>query len=228
MTTTSNAAFRKNIISFVWTWLGLIIFIGIMSLFSIWSLNHIYLDGEKKTEDNNLLENEALKAQIDFKIQVQEWKNTLLRGQNIKDKNKYFSNFGEQEKKVAYHLNQSQKICASIHTNDICESIEIVRIEHVELGRLYKEKLSQGSLDNYESMQRLDSSVRGKDRALEKNIDMLFSKFSKIKSEQVLKTKSEIDNRYLILRKFVLIILFISLSISGFSLYRILLSTKSQ
>lgn len=228
MTTTSNAAFRKNIISFVWTWLGLIIFIGIMSLFSIWSMNHIYLDGAKKTEDNNLLENEALEAQIDFKIQVQEWKNTLLRGQNIEDKNKYFSNFGEQEKKVAYHLNQSQKICASIHTNDICQSIEIVRIEHEELGRLYKEKLSQGSLDNYESMQRLDSSVRGKDRALEKNIDMLFSKFSKIKSEQVLKTKSEIDNRYLILRKFVLISLFISLSISGFSLYRILRSTKSQ
>jgi hypothetical protein len=57
---------------------------------------------------------------------------------------------------------------------------------------------------------------------------MLFAKFSKIKNDQVLKTKLEIENRYLILRQFVLIVLFISLSISGFSLYKILRSTKNQ
>jgi hypothetical protein len=103
-----------------------------------------------------------------------------------------------------------------------------VRFEHEELGRLYREKLGQGSLESYEGMQKIDASVKGIDRSLEKDIDMLFSNFSKIKNEQVVKTKIEIDNRYLILRKFVLIILFISLSISGFSLYNILRSTKNQ
>ncbi|CAN4266236.1 hypothetical protein MCEZLEM10_00095 [Methylophilaceae bacterium] len=228
MTINFNVAFRKNIISFAWTWVGLLIFIGIMSLFSIWSMNHVYLDGAKLTEENNLLENEALKAQIHFKIQVQEWKNTLLRGQKSEDKAKYFSKFEDQENKVAYHLRQSQKICTSIHTKDTCQAIEIVRFEHEELGRLYREKLGQGSLESYEGMQKIDASVKGIDRSLEKDIDMLFSNFSKIKNEQVVKTKIEIDNRYLILRKFVLIILFISLSISGFSLYNILRSTKNQ
>jgi methyl-accepting chemotaxis protein len=228
MTITFNAAFRKNIISFAWTWVGLLIFIGIMSLFSIWSMNHLYNDGAKSTQDNNLLENEALKAQIHFKIQVQEWKNTLLRGQKSEDKAKYFSKFEDQENKVAYHLRQSQKICATIHTKDTCQAIEIVRFEHEELGRLYRERLSQGSLENYEGMQKIDASVRGIDRSLEKDIDMLFSNFSKIKNEQVIKAKFDIENRYLILRKFVLIVLFISLSISGFSLYKILRSTKNQ
>lgn len=228
MTINFNAAFRKNIISFAWTWVGLLIFIGIMSLFSIWSMNHVYLDGAKLTEDNNLLENEALKAQINFKIQVQEWKNILLRGHKSEDKAKYFSKFEDQENKVAYHLRQSQKICTTIHTKNTCQAIEIVRFEHEELGRLYKEKLTQGSLESYEGMQKIDASVKGIDRSLEKNIDMLFTNFSKIKNEQVVKTKLEIDNRYLILRKFVLIILFISLSISGFSLYNILRSTKNQ
>lgn len=228
MTINFNASFRRNIISFAWTWVGLLIFIGIMSLFAIWSMNHVYLDGAKLTEDNSLLENEALKAQIHFKIQVQEWKNTLLRGQNPEDKAKYFAKFAEQENKVAHHLRQSQKICALIHNKANCQPIEIVRFEHEELGRAYREKLNQGSLDNYEGIKKIDASVRGIDRATEKDIDMLFSNFSKIKKEQVLKTKLEIQNRYLILRQFVLIVLFISLSISGFSLYRILRSTRNQ
>jgi methyl-accepting chemotaxis protein len=228
MTINFNASFRRNIISFAWTWVGLLIFIGIMSLFAIWSMNHVYLDGAKLTEDNSLLENEALKAQIHFKIQVQEWKNTLLRGQNPEDKAKYFAKFAEQENKVANHLRQSQKICAVIHNKVTCQPIEIVRFEHEELGRAYREKLNQGSLDNYEGIKKIDASVRGLDRATEKDIDILFSNFSKIKKEQVLKTKLEIQNRYLILRQFVLIVLFISLSISGFSLYRILRSTKNQ
>lgn len=228
MTITFNSTLRKNIISFAWTWVGLLIFIGIMSLFAIWSMNHAYFNGAKLTQDNSLLENEALKAQIHFKIQVQEWKNTLLRGKNNEDKAKYFSKFQDQENKVAHHLRQSQKICAVIHNQNICQPIETVRFEHEELGRLYREKLSQGSLANYEGIKKIDNSVRGIDRTTEKDIDKLFSNFSKIKSEQVLKTKLEIENRYLILRKFILIVLFISLSISGFSLYRILRSTKNQ
>lgn len=228
MTPTFNTSFRKKIISFAWTWLGLLIFIGIMSLFSIWSMNHVYLNGAKLTQDNNLLENAALKAQIHFKIQVQEWKNTLLRGRNSEEKAIYFSRFEDQENKVAYHLRQSQKICASIHSKDVCQVIEIVRFEHDKLGRLFRENLRQGSLESYEGMQKIDSIVRGIDKSLEKDIDMLFATFSKMKNEQIVKIKLEIDNRYLILRKFVLIILLISLSISVFSLYNILRGTKNQ
>ena len=228
MTINFNASFRRNIISFAWTWVGLLIFIGIMSLFAIWSMNHVYLDGAKITQDNSLLENETLKSQIHFKVQVQEWKNTLLRGQNPEDKAKYFAKFEENENKVAHHLRQSQKICSSIHNKATCQPIEVVRFEHEELGRAYREKLNNGSLENYEGIKKIDASVRGIDRKTEKDIDILFANFSKIKNDQVLKTKLEIENRYLILRQFVLIVLFISLSISGFSLYKILRSTKNQ
>jgi hypothetical protein len=103
-----------------------------------------------------------------------------------------------------------------------------VRFEHDKLGRLYRENLRQGSLESYEGMQKIDSIVRGIDKSLEKDIDMLFATFSKMKNEQIVKIKLEIDNRYLILRKFVLIILLISLSISVFSLYNILRGTKNQ
>lgn len=228
MSITFNANFRKKIISFAWTWVGLLIFIGIISLFSIWSMNHAYNDGAKLALNNSDLENEALKAQIHFKIQVQEWKNILLRGKNSEDKSKFFSKFESQENTVAYHLKEALKICSSFHTKETCRPIEMIRFEHEQLGRLYREKLSQGSLENYEGMQKIDASVRGIDRSLEGDIDNLYSSFSLIKNEQVISTKIEIENRYFILRKFVLIVLFISLSISGFSLYQILRSTKNQ
>jgi methyl-accepting chemotaxis protein len=223
-----NANFRKNIISFAWTWVGLLIFIGIISLFSIWSMNHVFNDGAKLVLNNSRLENEVLKAQINFKIQVQEWKNILLRGKNSEDKSTFFSKFESQEKAVAYHLKEAQKICSSFHKKGTCQPIEMVRFEHEQLGRLYREKLGQGSLENYEGMQKIDASVRGIDRSLEGDIDKLFTSFSVITNEQVISTKIEIESRYLILRKFVLIVVFISLGISGFSLYKILLSTKNQ
>lgn len=228
MTNSADGDFRKNIFSFAWTWLGLIILTGIMSLFSIWSINHAYLDGDRLIQDNNKLQNEVLKSQIHFKIQVQEWKNTLLRGQNPEDKAKYFANFEEQENKVAHHLRELQKICAPIYDKATCQPIEMVRFEHEELGRSYREKLNNGSLENYQGIKKIDDSVRGIDRKTEKDIDILFANFSRLKNEQALKTKLEIHNRYLILRRFVLIILFISLSISGFSFYKILRSIKNK
>ena len=223
-----NAAFRKKIFSLAWTWVGLIILTGIMSLFSIWSINHVYLNGEQLIQDNNKLENEALKAQIHFKIQVQEWKNTLLRGQNNKEQAYYFSEFENQEAKVVYHLRQSQKLCATIHTKDLCQSIENVRFKHEELGRIYREKLSQGSLKNYEDIKKIDASLKGIDRSTEQDIDSIFSTFSKLKNQKINSIKLAMESRYLILKKFILILVFISLSISGFSLYNILRFAKDQ
>lgn len=42
----------------------------------------------------------------DFKTQVQEWKNTLLRGANEKDRKKYWQRFKEKEAKVQNGLNE--------------------------------------------------------------------------------------------------------------------------
>lgn len=97
-----NANLRKSIISFSWTWIGLLIFIGIISLFSIWYMNRLYNQGAIESERINILSNEVLTAQIEFKIQVQEWKNILLRGSNASDKEKYFSEF--QKKKPASEI----------------------------------------------------------------------------------------------------------------------------
>jgi hypothetical protein len=44
---------------------------------------------------------DVLRIQSDFKIQVQEWKNVLLRGKDPEKLDKYWKNFQSQESKVA-------------------------------------------------------------------------------------------------------------------------------
>ena len=39
-------------------------------------------------------------ANLEFKTQVQEWKNVLLRGKSPENLNKYWQSFEEQERKV--------------------------------------------------------------------------------------------------------------------------------
>lgn len=226
MSLTFSTNFRKNIISFAWAWLGLLIFIGIMSLFSIWSMNRAYNDGAKVAFNNNQLKTEVLSAEIHFKIQVQEWKNILLRGKNITDRAKYFSGLQEEEDYVIKHLEEAQKNCLALNLNKLCKAIETIRFEHRELGRVYKENLKNGSLENYEGIHQIDQNVRGIDRTLESHIDTIYESIANIEKNQLFITKQGLENRYHVLRRLIIIIMFFAISISAVSLYSILRSTK--
>ncbi len=227
MSLTFSTNFRKNIISFAWAWLGLLIFIGIMSLFSIWSMNRAYNDGAKISFNNNQLKTEVLSAEIHFKIQVQEWKNILLRGKNSMDRAKYFSGLEEEETLVTKHLEEAQKNCLALNLNALCKTIGTIRVEHQELGRIYKENLKNGSLENYEGIHKIDQNVRGIDRTLETHIDKIYESISHVEKNQLIATKQGLENRYHVLRKFIIIIMFFAISISAISLYSILRSTKN-
>ena len=227
MAQTTSVNLRKKIISFAWTWVGLLIFIGIMSLFSIWSMNRAYVDGAKIAFSISQLENEVLSAKVDFKTQVQEWKNILLRGKNSGDKTKYFSSFETEETKVADHLKEAQKICLALDKKELCQPIEEARLKHQELGRVYKETLNKGSLESYEGIHAIDQNLRGIDRTLDNDMDSLFQNFSHMEKDQLSISKQNIDSRYHVLKKFILGIMLAALSLSGISLYSILRSTKN-
>jgi methyl-accepting chemotaxis protein len=227
MVQTNSANFRKKVISFAWTWIGLLIFIGIMSLFSIWSINRAYTDGAIKAFNISQLENEILSAKVGFKTQVQEWKNILLRGKNSEDKTKHFSSFETEETKVVGNLKEAQKICLALTKKELCQPIELARFKHQELGKSYKEKLSKGSLESYEGIHAIDQSIRGIDRTLDNDMNNLFQKFSRMKKDQLSAGNQSMENRYQILKKFILGIMLAALSLSGISLYSILRSTKS-
>lgn len=218
--------FRKNIISFAWTWIGLLIFIGIISLFSIWSMNREFNNGGELAFKTSALKNEISSASIAFKVQIQEWKNILLRGKENSARDIYFSKFEQQESSVQGYLNSAYDICSQLKLNEICNQVSTVQKQHQQLGDAYKNSLTHASLASYDAIHKVDQSVKGMDRELEKTMGNLNTIFSEIELKQRNATHQKLTEKYTSLRKLILSILAIALTITGISLYSVLRGTR--
>lgn len=75
-------------------------------------------------------------ANLEFKIQVQEWKNVLLRGKSPEAMSKYWQSFENQERKVQALL--STLVQMSSNRPDQSSKIETLRAEHRALGVAYR------------------------------------------------------------------------------------------
>lgn len=81
-------------------------------------------------------------------------------------------------------------------------------------------------MENYEGIHQIDQNVRGIDRTLESHIDTIYESIAHIEKNQLFITKQGLENRYHVLRRLIIIIMFFAISISAVSLYSILRSTK--
>lgn len=109
-------------------------------------------------------------ANLQFKVQVQEWKNVLLRGKQPADLAKYWSQFEERQRDVQNILGElaSQK---GIEAN-LKSRIERLRDEHRQLGAAY-----QKGRDAYVAAggdpSAGDAAVKGVDRATSEQMSAL-------------------------------------------------------
>ena len=92
---------------------------------------------------------ELQSASIDFKTQVQEWKNILIRGNNEEDFKKYEKAFFDKESVVRDRLRKSLE---SLKKDNDPESAQVILAleslikAHAELGTAYK-----GALSNFDN-----------------------------------------------------------------------------
>lgn len=118
-----------------------------------------------------LLDEERL-IQVNFKRQVQEWKDLLLRGDDEADYRRYLDAFRTQASKVQEqmsHLSGELK-----HQGMANDHLLGLQQTHAELTRQYEQALLQYPLlGQPENMAKLDESVRGMDRALSAELDVL-------------------------------------------------------
>ncbi len=68
--------------------------------FGIWSSENAVMQFEHFSEHDLKIEREIGATTVDFKIQVQEWKNVLLRGHDPKKLEKYWGRFEQRESKI--------------------------------------------------------------------------------------------------------------------------------
>ncbi len=110
-------------------------------------------------------------GQVDFKIQVQEWKDTLLRGQDQALYDKYWKAFGERSAKVSKDLRSLAALAPEIGLPATIADQALA--EHDELGRRYEEAIKLYRTNDIASIEEVDREVRGIDRAPTDHIDAI-------------------------------------------------------
>lgn len=115
---------------------------------------------------------QASAAQADFKAQVQEWKNILLRGANPADFAQYRSamNYRASQFSVALGL---VDIAAGAVTDTFSADIQAADREAAALLAAYEAALGDRSMLSAAEARTVDAKVRGIDRVLEERVDRL-------------------------------------------------------
>ena len=117
-------------------------------------------------------------ASIDFKTQVQEWKNILIRGNDEESFQKYEKAFFEKEAVVQQRLRKSleslQKNGGPANAETILALESLIK-DHAELGVAYKAALAAFDKADPETGKKTDQAVKGKDRATTEGLNKLVS-----------------------------------------------------
>lgn len=116
--------------------------------------------------------NLARSAQVSFKVQVQEWKNFLLRGGDAEANAKYRKGFDKESEQTQSHLKQLRDVMGQLDL-PVAAVDEALR-SHAALYSKYTEAMSQYDMANPEaSAKTVDKLVKGIDRAPTAHIDTI-------------------------------------------------------
>lgn len=129
---------------------------------------------------------QARLAQVNFKKQVQEWKNILLRGQERELYDKHLAAFESQERLVRDDLQDLKGVMGRMRLP--AGAVDGLAATHAELGRKYREALKGYDRAKPVSGAAVDRAVRGIDRDATDRIDALVEEIQR-------QTKMGIDER---------------------------------
>ena len=152
---------------------------------------------------SSVLLDEARTAQVTFKIQVQDWKNFLLRGHNPDDYDKYTKTFAAAETGVGNSLDAltaSPLLPAALR-----DEVVSIRAEHKRLGAVYREAMQKLDRAQPASAFAVDASVRGIDQKLTERIDVVAQRILAAEHDRVDALKQQFDRRYRMLRTTVIV-----------------------
>lgn len=127
-------------------------------------------------------------ANNDFKTQVQEWKNVLIRGNKDGNFERYRNRFEAEERSVQEKL---KKALAAMRLEDnpanswAISSIEKLIKDHAELGNAYRVALNVFDKADPETGKKVDEAVQGLDRATDEGINNLVSTLEKNETQHL-------------------------------------------
>lgn len=169
-----------------------IVFTLILGSFSWFSFNNFHKKGQSSLysykEFIHLID-ESRKVQVDFKKQVQEWKNTLLRGYNQESFNKYYGQFLQENKNVKEGL-------LSLKNHMLKLNLDVTLVDkaihsHEELYKKYTEGIKSYNSKDPVSYRKVDNLVKGIDRAPTDNMDLIVKTIQEKANSEMEKNMNE-------------------------------------
>lgn len=124
---------------------------------------------------------------VDFKIQVQEWKNVLLRGHSDKDREKYWGRFSELQKNIQAKL---PKILEKRISPEAADLIKSFAREHAAIYPKYQAGYTLFKNSDFD-FKAADQSVRGIDRQPTKDLEAAAQLLNKLAQERSAKLEAE-------------------------------------
>lgn len=214
---------RSALMSVSSTLVGVLVVVGVLSLFSIWSVNRAWERGIAEMEGLREAARLGTQAQVEFKIQVQEWKNILLRGAEPKELSHYRAAFRGRRERVDGVLTELSGEIAALALPGHAREIGALQRDFKALGAVYDRALAEtlGARDSLPLAEAglIDRRVRGIDRALEQRLDALSDTLSDLAATQRTALSVEMRSRYDALRTTLLMVLAAALLVVGLALF---------
>ncbi|NIB41365.1 methyl-accepting chemotaxis protein [Pseudomaricurvus alkylphenolicus] len=152
---------------------GLICLLAV-SLGAMIALNGSLGDYRTLLKEHVRIENAINHMNFSFKVQVQEWKNTLLRGYDDGNREKYWGRFNKHQVDIQ---NQGEALIASIDSAEKRDKVEGFISAHREMGLKYAQGYEAFVAASYDSKAG-DQAVKGIDRAPSKLLTQAAEEFT--------------------------------------------------
>ncbi len=143
--------------------------IGLFSIASVARVDERFTSQLARDSDIKRSIDLARSAQVAFKIQVQEWKNVLIRGNDSEKYKKYFESFHKEHASVQDKLRELQALMARLGMNP--ENAQLAAKAHAELLEKYQGALKQFDPGDENTGKKVDKLVTGIDRAPTEAVD---------------------------------------------------------
>jgi methyl-accepting chemotaxis protein/methyl-accepting chemotaxis protein-1 (serine sensor receptor) len=155
--------------------------------------------------------------QVDFKTQVQEWKNLLLRGHNYADFQKYHDQFKQEETAVRVG---AQSLLKDVTDPQAARQIQDFLAAHESMGKAYATAIQAFSATKGQDPAAADAMVKGIDRAPTESIDAIVERLQAVVVEgrqaQLKQVQSRIvSSAVTVSATFVVIVILVAFMIRG-------------
>lgn len=153
-----------------------ILSVGLIAIYSFVVLSDSISQYEELMSNEVSAASLANNINLNFKRQVQEWKNVLLRGHNQQDRDKYWKKFNDYHYQIQGQADQFLQL----EVNDsLLAEMRQFKSTHTSLLPQYKEGYRKFVESNY-SHQIGDSAVRGIDREPTRQVETLTDELNQI------------------------------------------------